>query len=161
MCPGCQTLDTCTECSQIVQLSANMISSRDTKVTRSHNTTLKSAGTRLLGLWNRWRAPQKCLLSDILCAVFLYFAYEQNKPNVYILVEIKQAYRVWNKENRLTVVIFAGDCVWGLACSVPTSTRRAGVRVQLAREDVFAKSPAASTRSPGEFRLSKKTNTHW
>ena len=30
-----QTLDTCSECRQVVQLSANMISSRDTKVRTS------------------------------------------------------------------------------------------------------------------------------
>ncbi len=55
--------------------------------------------------------------------------------------------------NHTNCCTFAGDCVWKLACSVPTPPWRTGIRVCCTGEGVFAKNPAANTWSPGECSL--------
>lgn len=72
---------------------------------------------------------------------------------LFVICRVDTQYYCHNIDNALTAVAFAGDCIWDLACSVPKPPKRAGIRVWFTGEDVFAESPAADTRSPGEFTL--------
>lgn len=140
----------CSECNQVVRLSTNMISSRDTKVRMLLNHPLHIFFFHFYFpfCWPHELAatPDRCYLPcNILKKSMLQL------PSVCLCRKTHFQHKYPQHAHYRSL---AGDCLWNLACSLPAPPKRPErLRLRLTGEDAFAKTPAAKPWSPGEFSL--------